>query len=91
MAAGSDLAAGSGRSSVVGLEGEEQAMRPKREDTIAVIATAPGQGAVAIVRLSGPRALAIADQVFVGGDALKGAHTHTVFCGRARTAEGEFV
>lgn len=34
------------------------------EDTIAAIATAPGQGSVAIVRLSGPRAIDIAEQVF---------------------------
>ncbi|MGB4574301.1 MAG: hypothetical protein WBI79_04820, partial [Kiritimatiellia bacterium] len=31
-------------------------------DTIAAIATPPGEGAIAIIRLSGPRALAIADQ-----------------------------
>jgi len=33
-------------------------------DTIAAIATAPGRGAVAIVRVSGPAALAIAGRVF---------------------------
>lgn len=33
-------------------------------DTIAAIATAPGEGAVSIVRISGPRALLIADEVF---------------------------
>ena len=32
-------------------------------DTIAAVATAPGRGAVGIVRLSGPRAFAIADQL----------------------------
>jgi tRNA modification GTPase len=34
-----------------------------RDDTIAALATAPGQGAVAIVRLSGPEALTIARQI----------------------------
>ncbi len=34
-------------------------MRAQREDTIAALATAPGTGAVAIVRLSGPKARAI--------------------------------
>lgn len=33
-------------------------------DTIAAIATAPGYGAIAIVRISGPRALQIADSLF---------------------------
>ena len=37
-------------------------------DTIAAIATAPGAGGVGIVRLSGPRALAIAEAI--GGRAL---------------------
>jgi tRNA modification GTPase len=40
-------------------------MREQREDTIAALATAPGAGAVAIVRLSGPQARAI-------GEALTG-------------------
>jgi tRNA modification GTPase len=35
-------------------------MQYRREDTIAALATAPGSGAVAIVRLSGPAALSIA-------------------------------
>ena len=33
-------------------------------DTIAAIATAPGEGGVAIIRISGPRCFAIADEVF---------------------------
>jgi tRNA modification GTPase len=40
-------------------------MREQRDDTIAALATAPGAGAVAIVRLSGPKARAI-------GEALTG-------------------
>jgi tRNA modification GTPase len=43
-------------------------MREQRDDTIAALATAPGTGAVAIVRLSGPRARAI-------GQALTGVET----------------
>lgn len=35
-------------------------------DTIAALATAPGEGAIAIVRLSGPESLMIADRVFRG-------------------------
>ena len=39
--------------------------------TIAAIATAPGHGAVAIVRVSGPAAAAIAARVFAGGRPLR--------------------
>ena len=35
-------------------------------ETIAAIATAPGEGAIAIVRVSGPDSLHIADRIFVG-------------------------
>ena len=35
------------------------------EDTIAAISTPPGEGAIAIIRLSGSRALAIAERLFV--------------------------
>ncbi len=35
------------------------------DDTIAAIATPPGEGGLAVLRLSGPRALAIADKCFV--------------------------
>lgn len=37
---------------------------PPLDDTICAIATAPGSGAIGIVRLSGPSALAIADTLF---------------------------
>jgi tRNA modification GTPase len=37
-----------------------------RGDTIAAVSTAPGEAAIAIVRLSGPEAIALADVIFVG-------------------------
>ena len=37
------------------------------EDTIAAIATPPGEGGIAIIRVSGSRSLAIADKVFQCG------------------------
>ncbi len=37
---------------------------PSTQDTIAAIATAPGTGAVGVVRVSGPEASAVADAVF---------------------------
>ena len=35
-----------------------------REDTIAAIATAPGNGGIGIIRMSGPRAEEILNRVF---------------------------
>ena len=56
----------------------------KFDDTIAAIATPPGHGAIGIVRMSGPRALAIADEVFQikGGALPSGCASHTVHFGR---------
>lgn len=53
-----------------------------RGDTIAAIATPPGEGGIGIVRLSGPEAFAIADKVFRGRTRLVLAPTHTVHYGR---------
>lgn len=39
---------------------------PEQGDTIAAISTAAGEGAIALVRVSGPNAVAIADSVFRG-------------------------
>ncbi|MGD9782292.1 MAG: tRNA uridine-5-carboxymethylaminomethyl(34) synthesis GTPase MnmE [Kiritimatiellia bacterium] len=39
---------------------------PHPSDTIAAIATAPGEGAIAVVRLSGPETYALADRFFRG-------------------------
>jgi tRNA modification GTPase len=56
------------------------------DDTIAAIATPLGEGGLAVVRLSGPNALVIADRVFVpaGRSAPKpsAASTHTLHLGR---------
>lgn len=41
---------------------------PGSDDTIAAIATAPGRGAIAVIRLSGPRAAEIVRQVVPGFD-----------------------
>jgi tRNA modification GTPase len=55
-------------------------------DTIAAIATPLGEGGLAVVRLSGPQALAIADKSFlpVGKNSLKpsAAATHTIQFGK---------
>src|SRR5213595_2886375 len=56
------------------------------EDTIAAIATPLGEGGLALIRLSGPQALAVADKSFVpvGKSSLKPsqAPTHTIHYGK---------
>jgi len=60
-------------------------------DTIAAISTALGPGAVALVRLSGGRALQVADTVFRGRRPLADCHTHTVHHGRVVDGDGREV
>lgn len=52
-------------------------------DTIAAISTPMGEGAIAIVRLSGDEAVAIADKIFKapGGKSLKKQASHTIHYG----------
>lgn len=59
------------------------------ENTIAAIATAPGEGSVSIVRLSGPQALDLADQVFCcGGKKPSQRDSHTVVYGKVKDTQG---
>ena len=51
------------------------------DDTIAAIATAPGEAGLAVVRVSGPAAIAIADRVFRGSAPLAGAAGNTLHHG----------
>lgn len=50
-------------------------------DTIAAIATPPGEGALGIIRLSGPDAIALADVIFKGKK-LANQPSHTLHFGR---------
>ncbi len=60
------------------------------DDTIAAIATPLGEGGLAVIRISGPQALAVADHAFtpVGKNSLKpsAAPTHTIHFGRVMRA-----
>ena len=47
-------------------------------DTIAAIATAPGSAGLAVLRVSGPRAIAVAGALIEDGDALERAPDHSV-------------
>ena len=57
------------------------------DDTIAAIATAPGGAGLAVVRLSGTRAIAIADAAFAGGG-LASAPANTLRHGWAVAPDG---
>ena len=56
------------------------------DDTIAAIATPLGEGGLALIRLSGPQALAVADKVFapIGQSSRKPSEalSHTIHYGR---------
>ncbi|MDA1477029.1 tRNA uridine-5-carboxymethylaminomethyl(34) synthesis GTPase MnmE [Bacillus changyiensis] len=62
-------------------------------DTIAAISTPMGEGAIAIVRLSGPEALSIADKVYKGprGKELSTVATHTIHYGHVVDPETKKV
>lgn len=51
-------------------------------DTIAAIATAPGQGAIALLRLSGPEAIVISEKVFQGKKKPSMMESHRCYFGK---------
>ena len=57
--------------------------------TIAAIATPPGEGGIAVIRISGNRALAVADKIFSGS--IPSFKTHTVHFGTILDENGEFL
>lgn len=58
-------------------------------ETIAAVATPPGEGGVAIIRISGKRALDVAAKVFSGP--IHSYKTHTAHYGKIHNAKGEHV
>jgi tRNA modification GTPase len=52
------------------------------DDTIAAIATPIGEGGLAVLRISGPDALTLADKIFVGKDKPSSVTTHTIHFGK---------
>ncbi len=62
------------------------------EDTIAAIATPPGESGIAVLRLSGPEAVNIAGKVFESRSGqVSGFHSHTIHYGMLRNAEGKKI
>jgi len=60
-------------------------------DTIAAISTAPGRGAISVVRLSGPEAVAIVDNLFSGKETLARTRSHSVRHGRLADLSGRLL
>ena len=59
-------------------------------DTIAAISTPPGVGGIAVIRVSGPKAIAIVNSAWKGADLSK-ALSHTVHLGRFYSTEGNLL
>jgi len=56
----------------------------EHQDTICAISTPPGRGAIAVLRISGPKAFAVMDTIFrftVGEKKLAGQPSHTIHFG----------
>ncbi len=66
-------------------------MKHRADDTIAAIATPLGQGAISVVRVSGPEAVAIADRLFCGKNRLVSVPGFTVHHGFILNAGGRRV
>ncbi len=52
------------------------------EDTIVALATPPGVGAIAVIRVSGPEAINSVDKIFNGKKSLQNCDTHTIHYGK---------
>ena len=61
------------------------------EDTITALATAPGAGAIAVIRISGSDSFAITDKVFSGKTKIGEAASHTIHYGKICTSGGEQI
>ncbi len=58
-------------------------------DTIAAVATPPGEGAIALLRISGPQAVALADAVFAGKQRLAALEPGRVALGHLVESDGK--
>src|SRR5437016_10048491 len=60
-------------------------------DTIAAISTPPGEGAIALVRVSGANAIEIADKVFRGKELPARFASHVQHLGEIFSAENQLI
>ncbi len=66
-------------------------MKTSENDTISAIITPIGTGGIAVIRLSGPGSIGIADTVFRGSGPLAVAATHTVHFGKIEDEHGAIL
>ena len=59
------------------------------QDTIAAIATPAGEGAISVIRISGPKALAIAQEIFTGP--VDSYASHTAHYGKILDRDGHIL
>ena len=59
-------------------------------DTIIALSTPPGAGAIGVIRLSGPKAIEVVDEVFHGKD-LSQVEGYTVHFGKIKDEEGKVL
>ncbi len=64
--------------------------RHSLDDTIAALSTAPGQAAIAVLRVSGPEAISIVNEGFKGKN-LKKAESHTAHLGYLMDEKGGVI
>src|SRR5947199_5129137 len=60
-------------------------------DTIAAISTPPGEGAIAVVRISGAKAIEIADKIFSGKEKPSRFASHVQHLGEIFSAENQLI
>lgn len=65
-------------------------MNIQLSETIVAQATAPGVGAISVIRLSGPKAIQLADKAFYGKSLLEAA-SHTIHFGTIRDEHGQIL
>ena len=60
-------------------------------DTIAAIATPAGVGAISVIRVSGPEAIEIVDNIFTGKKNLKDSASHTIHYGKIKDSLNNLI
>ena len=61
----------------------------QKSDTIAAIATPPGEGAIAVIRISGQRAIDVAEKIFSGP--VRGYKSHSAHFGNILAENGSII
>ena len=63
----------------------------QNEDTIIALATPPGNGAISVIRISGPQSITSVDKIFYGKLKLSECESHTIHYGKILNAENEIL